>query len=160
MRSLSPGGNEMTKNKIVAPIVALLLGGVFLSYVPGNNYNQGYYYDREEHLKIPYLDRYRDEDIHERARRRGNWGFRQNYRYDRKSFYSGETQGEAYDREHPDGSGGIGIDRDNEYVQMRQFYLDQERKYKEANHRQPDRGQYTPDRGRYNQDRGQYNVNR
>lgn len=64
--------------------------------------------------KIAQLD-YRDEDIHERADRRGDWDYKENWRYDRRAFYSGETQGEAYRKEHPPGRGGIGYDADDDY---------------------------------------------
>jgi hypothetical protein len=58
---------------------------------------------------------YRDEDIDSRAYRRGNWDFKQNWRYDREDFYSGKTQLEANRDEHPYGKSGIGYDGDPEY---------------------------------------------
>lgn len=79
----------------------------------------------------------RDRDIDRRAYRKGDWGYKQNWRYDRKAFYSGETQGEAYDQEHPDGVGGIGMDPDYDYLQMRRFYLEENaRNNQEAYQRQ------------------------
>lgn len=74
---------------------------------------------REE---IAYSDE-RDRDIHERANRKGDWDYKQNWRYDRKAFYSGETQGEAYEEEHPEGSGGPGMSADSSYLKMRDYYL-------------------------------------
>ena len=67
----------------------------------------------------------RDYDIQRRANRKGNWGYKQNWRYDRHAFYNGYTQAEAYDRENPDGIGGIGFEPDTEYLQMRNYYLQQ-----------------------------------
>lgn len=68
---------------------------------------------------------YNDElnaDIHRRANRRGDWGYKSNWRYDSKAFFKGETQGDAYTQEHPYGPGGIGYDPDSEYLQMSKFY--------------------------------------
>lgn len=76
---------------------------------------------REE---IAYIDE-RDQNILDRANRKGNWNFKQNWRYDREAFYRGENQSNVYDREHPDGIGGIGRDPDPEYLQMRNFYLEE-----------------------------------
>lgn len=75
---------------------------------------------REE---IAYMDE-RDIDIHERADRKGDWNYRQNWRYDRQAFYRGETQGDAYNREHPEASGGPGFDKDTEFLEMRRYYLE------------------------------------
>lgn len=121
-----------------------ILGGMCLSLAPGYNdanRNSNYHYSdngkpgmseeydeprpireatgREE---IAYMDQ-RDRDIHQRADRKGDWGYKQNWRYDREAFYRGETQGEAYDLEHPDGIGGPGMEPDTEYLQMRKYYL-------------------------------------
>jgi hypothetical protein len=127
------------------PLLGLILGGVCLSLTPGyinnsnraSNYPQDVtpgvsdeYYESQQpreqatgREEIAYLDE-RDRDIHQRANRQGDWGYKQNWRYDRKAFYSGETQGEAYDKEHPDGVGGPGMDPDTEYLQMRKFYME------------------------------------
>ena len=69
----------------------------------------------------------RDRDILRRADRKGNWAYKQNWRYDREAFYNGYTQAEAYDKENPDGIGGIGFEPDTEYLQMRNYYLQQSR---------------------------------
>lgn len=128
------------------PVLSFFLGVICLSLTPGNNENNRYrspnkYVQnmrpavsnennesqqprqatgREE---IAYMDE-RDRDIHERANRKGDWGYKQNWRYDRQAFYRGETQGEAYDLEHPDGIGGPGLDQDKEFLEMRQYYLE------------------------------------
>ncbi len=52
----------------------------------------------------------RDEDIDSRAYRRGDWDYKQNWRYDRHAYYKGKTQPEAYEEEHPYGPAGIGYD--------------------------------------------------
>jgi hypothetical protein len=85
--------------------------------------------DREE---IAYMDE-RDRDIHQRANRKGDWGYRQNWRYNREAFYKGETQADAYDRETPDGVGGPGMDPDTEFLQMRKFYLEEQKHQNAAN---------------------------
>lgn len=89
-----------------------------VSAAPSNGWMRNQASGREE---IVEMDE-RDEDIHQRANRRGDWSFKQNWRYDRKAFYNGETQPEAYNREHSEGLGGIGFDSDNEFLQMRRFY--------------------------------------
>jgi hypothetical protein len=142
-------------------MLALLSCGIFLSATPANQNNnnnpssnrfpqnmrpgisnetaqpqrQRFATGREE---IAYMDE-RDADIHERANRKGDWDYKQNWRYDRKAFYRGETQGEAYDREHPDGSGGPGLDRDTEFLEMRQYYLENAGQGRES---QPQQGSY------------------
>ncbi len=73
--------------------------------------------------EVAYMDE-RGKDIHHRANRQGDWGYRQNWRYDRDAFYKGETQGEAYDIEHPEGVGGPGMNVDKDYLQMRKYYLE------------------------------------
>lgn len=140
----------MIKRYVAMPLLGVVLGGICLSASQGyNNYSSptsntpqnvrpgvsDESYDpppppdnqatgREE---IAYLDE-RDQDIHHRANRKGDWGYKQNWRYDRQAFYKGETQGEAYDREHPDGIGGIGMDPDREYLQMRKYYLEESKR--------------------------------
>lgn len=64
--------------------------------------------------KIAQLDA-RDQDIHKRAYRMGDWDYKANWRYDRKAFYNGESQPEAYRDEHPYGPSGIGYDADEYY---------------------------------------------
>jgi hypothetical protein len=133
-------------------LLSLSLGGLFMSLTPGstatsNHNNDSYDYpinvkpaisDEYNHPQQPkyeatgreeiaYIDE-RDMDIHDRANRKGDWNYKQNWRYDREAFYRGETQGEAYDREHPDGVGGPGMDRDTEYLQMRHYYLEDAKK--------------------------------
>lgn len=124
-----------SKDKAI-PYLSLLLGGIFLSLASPNYYSSNQpteeqkraydHFDREPAPLVTYTDE-RDRDIHERANRRGNWNYKQNWRYDRKAFYKGDTQQEAYDDEHPEGVGGIGMDPDYEYLQMRQYYIDQEK---------------------------------
>lgn len=128
------------------PMLGLILGGMCLSLTPGDNHNNsnrssnrypenmrpGVSEENNESQRprdratgreeIAYLDEL-DEDIHHRANRKGDWDYKQNWRYDRKAFYKGETQGEAYDREHADGVGGPGMDPDTEYLEMHKFYL-------------------------------------
>lgn len=142
--------------RYMQPMLGLILGGVFLSLTPGysnsnsnrssSNYSQSVKpgvpnedYESQQSREnasgreeIAYVDE-RDIDIHQRANRRGDWGYKQNWRYDRKAFYKGETQGEAYDRENPDGVGGPGMDPDNEYLQMHKFYLEQSKRQSAAN---------------------------
>ncbi len=98
---------------------------------------------REE---IAYNDEL-EKDIHRRANRRGDWGYRQNWRYDSKAFFKGETQGEAYTQEHPYGPGGIGYDPDEEYLQMSRFYKEEAEKAHQhpdsnANQNNPNRPSY------------------
>lgn len=134
----------MKKYNLTLPLFSLLLGGIFLSSSPAYSINSssnqeaprktrpGISGDVHEssapntqstrQKKMAYMDE-RDQDIHHRANRRGEWGYKQNYRYDREAFYKGETQGEAYDLENPDSAGGIGMDPDVEYLEMRKFYL-------------------------------------
>lgn len=123
-----------------------ILGAMCLSLTPGyNNANRNSSYTYPENGKpgvsdgyeelgrpireatgreeIAYMDE-RDRDIHQRADRKGDWGYKQNWRYDREAFYRGETQGEAYDKEHPDGIGGPGMEPDTEYLQMRKYYME------------------------------------
>lgn len=137
----------MLKHPLTLPLFSLFLGGIFLSFSSAYNSNNsssskeasqdsrpGISDEKDENKlrsnqttrqkKIAYIDE-RDQDIHHRANRRGEWGYKQNYRYDRKAFYKGETQGEAYDLENPDSAGGIGLDPDTEYLQMRKFYLEE-----------------------------------
>jgi hypothetical protein len=137
------------------PMLGLILGGMFLSLTPGyiNNSNHSSYntpqgvkpgvsdenYESQQpreqatgREEIAYVDE-RDRDIHQRANRKGDWGYKQNWRYDREAFYKGETQGEAYDREHPDGEGGPGMDPDTEFLQMRKFYLEEQKRQNAAN---------------------------
>lgn len=140
----------MSKHDMIIPFLSLLLGGICLSASPGyNNDNyptdypqnikpgvsddSSYYYQQQygnsanRQKQIAYIDD-RDRDIHQRANRKGDWGYKQNWRYDRRAFYKGETQGEAYEEEHPEHSGGIGMDPDREFLQMRQFYLEDARR--------------------------------
>jgi hypothetical protein len=73
-----------------------------------------------------------ERDIHRRANRMGDWGYRENWRYDSRAFFKGETQPEAYEQEYPYGPGGIGYDPDVDYLQMRKFYEeDVERKHQD-----------------------------
>lgn len=132
--------------RYMLPVLSLVLGGFCLSLTPGyqntNRSNSSYSYPQDARPgvsddsyprqqyrdpatgreEIAYVDE-RDEDIHHRANRKGDWNYKQNWRYDREAFYRGETQGEAYDRENPDGVGGPGMDPDYEYLQMRRYYL-------------------------------------
>lgn len=78
----------------------------------------------------------RDRDIHHRNNRIGNWGYRQNYRYDREAFYSGKTQAEAYDLEHPEGAGGIGRTPDYDYLRIRRLYETEANADREHHYRQ------------------------
>lgn len=144
----------MLKHYVAAPFLCIFLGGICLSLSPGYNSNNtsrypqnvkpgisddssGYQQSRNhqasEREKIVYMDE-RDQDIHRRANRMGDWNYRQNWRYDRKAFYKGDTQGEAYEEEHPEGTGGIGIDPDIEFLQMHKYYLeDAKREHERSN---------------------------
>lgn len=137
----------MQKYNLKLPLFSLFLGAIFLSFSSGyaNSSSQeaprtsrpGISGDTHEssssqsqttrQKRIAYMNE-RDRDIHHRANRRGEWGYKQNYRYDREAFYKGETQGEAYDLENPDSAGGIGMDPDVEYLEMRKFYLEEEKR--------------------------------
>lgn len=141
----------MLKRYFAMPLLGVFLGGILLSASSGYNNNSSY--NRPENVRpgvsddsdhppqsgyqgsgreeIAYLDE-RDEDIHERANRKGDWGYKQNWRYDRKAFYKGETQGEAYDIEHPDSAGGVGMDPDTEYLQMHKYYLEEAKRQREV----------------------------
>lgn len=106
--------------------LSLMIAGICVSsagYCNNSYYypeqTSGYAYDRQQHWDE------RDQDIHERADRKGDWGYKQNWRYDREAFYAGETQGEAYDKEHADHVGAPGITPDYEYLQMRRYYEQQ-----------------------------------
>jgi hypothetical protein len=92
------------------------------------------YRQATESEEIAYMDE-RDMDIHERANRKGNWNYKQNWRYDREAFYRGYTQEEAFDREHPDKIGGPGREADAEYLQMRRYYLEERNRQNVANQR-------------------------
>ncbi len=61
--------------------------------------------------EIAYVDRNEDRTLYERNLRLGDWDYKENWRYDKRAFYSGETQSQAYDEEHP-GTRGIGYDAD------------------------------------------------
>lgn len=142
--------------RYMLPMLGLALGGVCLSLTPSHRHSNAnrssydtpqnvkpgvsdeYYESRQpreqatEREEIAYLDE-RDEDIHQRANRKGDWDYKENWRYDREAFYKGETQAEAYDRKHPDGIGGPGMDPDTEYLQMRKFYLEERNRRNVAN---------------------------
>ena len=75
----------------------------------------------------------RDIDIHDRANRNGNWDYKENWRYNREAFYRGETQPEAYDEEHPQGTKIPGIDPDPEAIQMRNYYQEQKQRTNQNN---------------------------
>ncbi len=64
----------------------------------------------------------RDADIKSRALRKGDWDYRQNWRYNREAFYKGETQGDAYLESHQEGQASPGIYSDEESIQMRREY--------------------------------------
>jgi len=52
-----------------------------------------------------------------------DWNFHESWRDQRKAFYSGETQAEAYRKNYPyDGKGGIGYDGDPTYMKMKNDY--------------------------------------
>lgn len=128
----------MLKRYLATPFLFLVLGGICLSLSPAYNRfhtpqyvrssaSDDFYHSdsprnqatgREE---IVYMDE-RDMDMHHRANRMGDWSYKQNWRYDREAFYNGETQAEAYRKEHPSSMGGIGMDPDPEYIEMRKFY--------------------------------------
>lgn len=155
---------NMLKKEMTVPCLTLLLGGLLLSLAPGyyDNYYppshnprnmkpfiaEGYYITpgaENPAVKIEpeRLDE-RDWDIHQRGVRLGNWGTKQNWRFDRGAFYSGQTQGEAYLHEHPYGVGGIGMYPDYEYLQM-ESYFEQEkrnRQYQDEQSRQNDSRNY------------------
>jgi hypothetical protein len=136
----------MFKRYVAIPVFSLFLGGACLSLSPAEHQRDNDYppyvkpgvsaesprsqepnRQMNGKRKIAYIDE-RDVDIHHRANRRGDWGYRENWRYDRKAFYRGETQPEAYNQEHPEGEGGIGFDPDREFLQMRRFYLEESRR--------------------------------
>lgn len=68
--------------------------------------NTAAYPEREE---IAYVNRNEDRTLYERNLRLGDWDYKENWRYDKRAFYNGETQSQAYDEEHP-GWRGIGYD--------------------------------------------------
>lgn len=51
-----------------------------------------------------------------------NWGFQESWRDNKKAFYHGETQAQAYRQNHPYGEGGIGYDPDPVYLRMEEEY--------------------------------------
>lgn len=125
----------MLKYYIYKPLAYVTLGFLCMSFYPGYNnssststppgirpgvsddsvnYQQQPGRQASEREKIAYVD-YRDTDIHQRANRMGDWDNNQNWRYDRQAFYQGETQPEAYRREHPYGTPGIGYNTDQYY---------------------------------------------
>lgn len=126
----------MFKNSLLLSL-SLVLGGISLeaapqeggsyrgypSYTPsktgGDHHNELYEGKRQAtgREEIAYEDA-RDQDIHSRANRKGDWDYHQNWRYNREAFYRGETQGEAYLNEHSEGSGGPGMYPDKEYQEI------------------------------------------
>lgn len=73
------------------------------NYYPTPNQNSrprdaNKYEGKEE---IAYVDRNEDRTLYERNLRLGDWDYKENWRYDKQAFYSGETQSQAYDEEHP-----------------------------------------------------------
>lgn len=51
-----------------------------------------------------------------------DWDYQESWRDNRKAYYSGETQAEAYRKNHPYGEGGIGYDPDPVYLRMEEEY--------------------------------------
>ena len=120
----------------------MICGAISSSYTSGGNNQSGSFpanaqpqnqktYDNNDQNNlrhgsgredIAYEDE-RDADIHRRANRKGDWDYKQNWRYNREAFYRGETQGEAYLDDHPEGSGGPGMNPDKEFLEMRKHYL-------------------------------------
>jgi hypothetical protein len=113
------------------------------SYYYPPQQNQNYYYDENyngHHQPYnPSQDRYyqpRPGDYANRDPNRGietnggtvhypdytDWDYHETWRDYRKSFYSGETQAEAYRKSHPYGEGGIGYDPDPVYLRMEEEY--------------------------------------
>jgi hypothetical protein len=149
----------MIKRYLALVVSGVFLGGICLSMTPGYDDNSSPRYPRNvkpgvsdnsydsqqpQQPQQPYSGRQqvaymdgRDEDIHHRANRMGDWDYKQNWRYDRKAFYGGETQGEAYEEEHDPYKGGIGTDPDREIMQMRRYYEeDYRRNQQNANYNQ------------------------
>ena len=108
---------------------------------------------REE---VAYIDE-RDQDIHQRAQRMGDWEHKENWRYNRSAFYAGENQPDPYNEQDVPYSGGIGRDRDDDYVRMMQGYYESTGQRNQPNERlyqQNHQGQNGQDyqQGRLNQD--------
>ena len=76
-------------------------------------YNQEYYgdYRNDPHLNHHYHQGTNPQTF--------DWDFRESWRDNRKAFFSGETQAEAYRKAHPPGTGGIGYDPDPVYQRLR-----------------------------------------
>jgi hypothetical protein len=172
----------MLRHYKVTPLLYIFLGGTCMSFSSGYDHNRdspsrnipedvrpGVSDDRSNDSwqngnqstgreQIAYNDEL-DRDIHRRAYRMGDWGNRQNWRYDRRAFFRGETQPENYEEQHPYGPAGIGYDADTQYLQMRQFYredynrnrqnnlMNRNRGYR--NHRENDYGQPNGYQGGY-----------
>lgn len=178
----------MIKRYLAIFVSGVFLGGICLSATPGyNGYNENpsspryprnvkpgvsdNSYDSQQSQQsqrepqrqltgreeIAYMDE-RDEDIHHRAYRQGDWDFKSNWRYDRKAFYRGETQGEAYEDEHDPYKGGIGMDPDREILQMHRYYEeDVRRNQQNANANQRNANQRNANQRNPNQRPNGYN---
>ncbi|MCE2983195.1 MAG: hypothetical protein LW832_06480 [Parachlamydia sp.] len=73
--------------------------------------------DREE---IAFRDR-DDNSLYNRNINRGNWDYKENWRYDKDAFYAGVPESEAYDIENP-GMRGYGYDGADAGGYPRQYY--------------------------------------
>ncbi len=101
------------------PLLCMLLGSVCFGLSPV--YSAGYNNDETN----PYQEarRYEEEEVRKYPLyhiRRGDWDNYQNWHYDRDAYFRGETQGEAYRREHPFGPAGVGYDADENYLREKQ----------------------------------------
>jgi hypothetical protein len=99
------------------PLLCILLGSACLGLSPV--YSADYNYDERN----PYPQDARNGYAEDQGAsvplyhlRRGDWDNYQNWQYDRDAYFKGETQGEAYRKEHPFGPGGIGYDADENYI--------------------------------------------
>jgi len=82
-----------------------------------NHYNQGYH-PAEPHSPYSQPQKYHDGNQPQSF----DWDYHQSWRDNRKAYYDGETQPEAYRHSHPTGAAGIGYDADPTYTQIRNEY--------------------------------------
>ena len=81
-----------------------------------NNYNPGH--PTEEYPYANSRQKYYDGD----APQPFDWSYHEAWRDNRKAYYAGETQPQAFRKSHPHGEKGIGYDADPTYVQMKNEY--------------------------------------
>lgn len=164
----------MSTQCLIGQLLMLASSGLFLSFTPApvqENPNPPEYY-RNTMLKdnppmtteqiyrsqrinssspsgreeVAYMDD-RDVDIHSRAERRGDWDYKGNWRYNRGAFYAGENQPDPYNDQDLPYSGGIGRDRDEDYVRMmNEYYSRTGERFQGDRYSQPPQGSYSDER--------------